>query len=184
MAAVELRRSCRKSLSGVSAAHELSRARARHAGGAAGARPQLPLAARTQVISTAAHAERTVSTHNSITRSVRSADAAAIKRPEQAHTSGAHERGYHGTDWVPHDAKMRELGSPGGRTRIETLITLGRKPKLVKNHKLMDGIKRRPQDHPARQVRRAPLRQGPRGTAGLQGRVGRGRENVQTHPQP
>jgi phage terminase large subunit len=50
------------------------------------------------------------------------------------------ERGYHGTDWVPTDAKMRELGSPGGRTRIETLISLGRKPKVVKNHKLMDGI--------------------------------------------
>jgi hypothetical protein len=50
------------------------------------------------------------------------------------------EHGYHGTDWVPTDAKMRELGSPGGRTRIETLISLGRKPKVVKNHKLMDGI--------------------------------------------
>ncbi len=50
------------------------------------------------------------------------------------------DRGYHGIDHVPHDAKMRELGSPGGRTRIETLITLGRKPKLVPNHKVADRI--------------------------------------------
>lgn len=44
----------------------------------------------------------------------------------------------YGTDWVPHDAKVRELGT--GRTRIETLIGLGRKPKLVPDHKVMDGI--------------------------------------------
>lgn len=41
-------------------------------------------------------------------------------------------------DWVPHDAKVRELGT--GRTRIETLIELGRKPRLVPDHKIMDGI--------------------------------------------
>jgi phage terminase large subunit len=50
------------------------------------------------------------------------------------------ERGYHGTDWVPHDAKIREVGAPGARTRIETLVTLGRKPALVPNQGLMDGI--------------------------------------------
>lgn len=44
----------------------------------------------------------------------------------------------YGDDWVPHDAKVRELGT--GRTRIETLISLGRKPKLVPDHGLMDGI--------------------------------------------
>ena len=49
-------------------------------------------------------------------------------------------RGYHGTDYVPHDARMRELGSPAGRTRIETLIALGRKPKVVPNHKIPDRI--------------------------------------------
>jgi len=43
-----------------------------------------------------------------------------------------------GDDWVPHDAKVRELGT--GRTRIETLQELGRKPKLVPNHKIGDGI--------------------------------------------
>lgn len=42
------------------------------------------------------------------------------------------------TDWVPHDAKVRELGT--GRTRVETLKELGRNPRLVPNHKLEDGI--------------------------------------------
>lgn len=44
----------------------------------------------------------------------------------------------YGDDWVPHDAKVRELGT--GRTRVETLIDLGRRPRLVPNHTLMDGI--------------------------------------------
>jgi len=48
-------------------------------------------------------------------------------------------KGYrYGDDWVPHDAKVRELGT--GRTRIETLEGLGRKPRLVPNHTLQDGI--------------------------------------------
>lgn len=48
-------------------------------------------------------------------------------------------RGYpKGTDYVPHDAKVRSLET--GRTRVETLIALGRKPMLVPNHKIMDGI--------------------------------------------
>jgi phage terminase large subunit len=50
------------------------------------------------------------------------------------------DREYHGIDWVPHDAKVREAGAPGARTRIETLITLGRKPQLSPEQKLMDGI--------------------------------------------
>jgi len=41
-------------------------------------------------------------------------------------------------DWVPHDAKARELGT--GRTRVETLQLLKRKPKLVPAHTVMDGI--------------------------------------------
>lgn len=44
----------------------------------------------------------------------------------------------YGDDFVPHDAKVRELGT--GRTRIETLQALGRKPKLVPMHKIMDGV--------------------------------------------
>jgi len=48
-------------------------------------------------------------------------------------------KGYtYGDDWVPHDAKVRELGT--GRTRVETLQSLGRKPRLVPHHTLMDGI--------------------------------------------
>lgn len=41
-------------------------------------------------------------------------------------------------DWVPHDAKVRELGT--GRTRVETLKELGCKPRLVPAHKVEDGI--------------------------------------------
>lgn len=49
------------------------------------------------------------------------------------------EKGWtHGTDWVPHDAKVRELGT--GRTRVETMESLGLKPRLVPNAGLMDGI--------------------------------------------
>jgi phage terminase large subunit len=48
-------------------------------------------------------------------------------------------KGYiYGDDWVPHDAKVRELGT--GKTRVETLKELGRKPRLVPAHTLMDGI--------------------------------------------
>lgn len=43
-----------------------------------------------------------------------------------------------GHDWVPHDAKVKELGT--GRTRVETLIGLGRRPRLVPGAKLDDGI--------------------------------------------
>lgn len=49
------------------------------------------------------------------------------------------ERDYpYGFDWMPHDAKVREWGS--GRTRVETLERLKRKPRLVPDHSLMDGI--------------------------------------------
>ena len=49
------------------------------------------------------------------------------------------EKGYwYGDDWLPHDAKVRELGT--GRTRAETLINMGRRPRIVPNHKIADGI--------------------------------------------
>ena len=41
-------------------------------------------------------------------------------------------------DWVPHDARVRELGT--GRTRVETLQALSRNPRVIPDHKLMDGI--------------------------------------------
>jgi len=48
-------------------------------------------------------------------------------------------KGYaYGDDWVPQDAKVRELGT--GRTRVETLQSLGRKPRVVPAHRLDDGI--------------------------------------------
>ncbi len=48
------------------------------------------------------------------------------------------ERGWRGTDWLPHDAKARELGT--GRTRVETLTSMGRKIALVPGHTVEDGI--------------------------------------------
>lgn len=41
-------------------------------------------------------------------------------------------------DFVPHDAKVRELGT--GRTRVETMLALNLKPRLVPQGKIMDGI--------------------------------------------
>jgi hypothetical protein len=57
----------------------------------------------------------------------------------QHYASVLSSRGYrYGDDWVPHDAKVRELGT--GRTRVETLLSLGRKPRIVPDHKIDDGI--------------------------------------------
>jgi phage terminase large subunit len=50
----------------------------------------------------------------------------------------ADRRYRHGHDHVPYDARVRELGT--ARTRVETLFALGRKPVLVPDHKLEDGI--------------------------------------------
>ncbi|MFZ1743167.1 MAG: hypothetical protein WAT93_09950, partial [Pontixanthobacter sp.] len=47
-------------------------------------------------------------------------------------------RGYHGDDWVPHDANQHELGT--GKRRIDTLRSLGRHPRVVPQHSVVDGI--------------------------------------------
>jgi hypothetical protein len=48
-------------------------------------------------------------------------------------------RGYrYGDHWLPHDAKVKELGT--GRTRVETLMSLNVKPRIVPDAKIMDGI--------------------------------------------
>jgi hypothetical protein len=44
----------------------------------------------------------------------------------------------HGTDFVPHDAKIREWGS--GKTRIETMSRMGLRPMLVPHSTVADGI--------------------------------------------
>jgi len=50
-----------------------------------------------------------------------------------------HQHGWrHGTDFVPHDAKIKEWGS--GRTRVETMQALGLKPFLVPMASIADGI--------------------------------------------
>lgn len=43
-----------------------------------------------------------------------------------------------GTDWVPHDAKIREWGS--GKTRVETMLEFGLRPELVPAATKADGI--------------------------------------------
>lgn len=43
-----------------------------------------------------------------------------------------------GTDYVPHDARVRDIGT--GRTRLETLAGLGRNVRLVERHAVDDGI--------------------------------------------
>jgi phage terminase large subunit len=49
------------------------------------------------------------------------------------------DRGWnHGADYVPQDAKVRELGT--GRTRVETMRSLGLRPMLVPNASIDDGI--------------------------------------------
>jgi hypothetical protein len=49
------------------------------------------------------------------------------------------QRGWmHGTDYVPHDAKVKEWGS--GRTRVETMSGLGLSPMLVPLSTVEDGI--------------------------------------------
>lgn len=57
----------------------------------------------------------------------------------------AEERGYrYGYDYVPQDAKVREWTNRGpddsAKTRLQTLIDLGRRPKLAPAYKLADGI--------------------------------------------
>ena len=44
----------------------------------------------------------------------------------------------YGFDYLPHDAKVRELGT--GKTRVETLQGMRRNCRLVPAHKIMDGI--------------------------------------------
>lgn len=48
-------------------------------------------------------------------------------------------RGYrYSKHWVPHDAKVLEWG--GGKTRVETMISLNLRPELVPNVSIEDGI--------------------------------------------
>jgi phage terminase large subunit len=45
-----------------------------------------------------------------------------------------------GIDFVPHDAKVREWGAPGARSRVETMKSLGLNPQLAPDQSKMDGI--------------------------------------------
>lgn len=60
-------------------------------------------------------------------------------QPLSHYAAVVHSKPYRpGKAYVPHDARVRELGT--GRTRVETLASLNLKPHLVPAHKLMDGI--------------------------------------------
>ncbi len=60
-------------------------------------------------------------------------------RPLPHYSKELDARGYKGgVDFVPHDARVRDLGT--GRTRLETLVGLGRNPRLVAIHPVDDGI--------------------------------------------
>lgn len=55
------------------------------------------------------------------------------------------ERGYlRGTDYVPHDAKQREMTSSGhdgrAKQRLEVMVECGLKPKVIAQHSLIDGV--------------------------------------------
>lgn len=45
-----------------------------------------------------------------------------------------------GIDFVPHDAKVREWGAPGARSRVETMKSLKLNPELCPDQSKMDGI--------------------------------------------
>jgi len=60
-------------------------------------------------------------------------------QPTAHYVAEIESRGYRkGIDWVPHDAKIRSHETL--RTRIETLASLGRKPRLVPNQTVEDSI--------------------------------------------
>lgn len=60
-------------------------------------------------------------------------------KPLPHYVSELESRGYeYGVDYLPHDAKVRSLET--GRTRVETLQSLGRRCQLVPMHKIQDGI--------------------------------------------
>lgn len=46
----------------------------------------------------------------------------------------------HGTDFIPHDGRVREWGTTGGRTRVESMIRRGLNPEVVPLATFQDGI--------------------------------------------
>jgi phage terminase large subunit len=60
-------------------------------------------------------------------------------KPLPHYVAELNARGYKvRADYVPHDARVRELGT--GRTRLETLAGMGRNPQLLPVHQVDDGI--------------------------------------------
>ena len=73
------------------------------------------------------------------------------------------DRGYHGRDFVPHDAAVSNWGS-GGRTRMDMLKDMGRNPVMVKREKVAEGI-----NAGTATIRTAKFRDTPRVQQGLDG---------------
>lgn len=68
-----------------------------------------------------------------------SASGAGVDHYAEVIEQRAAEHGWkHGTDFVPHDARVKEWGT--GRTRVETMRGLGLSPEVVTQAGLMDGI--------------------------------------------
>lgn len=60
-------------------------------------------------------------------------------KPLPHYVAELNARGHRGgIDYVPHDARVRDLGT--GRTRLETLAGMGRNPQLVAQHQVDDGV--------------------------------------------
>lgn len=68
-----------------------------------------------------------------------SANGAGVEHYAEVIAKRREEHGWiDGTDFVPHDAKVKEWGT--GRTRVETMQQLGLKPEVVPQAGLLDGI--------------------------------------------
>lgn len=68
-----------------------------------------------------------------------SASGAGVEHYAEVIAKRAEEHGWqHGTDFVPHDAKVKEWGT--GRTRVETMLSMGLHPEVVPQAGLLDGI--------------------------------------------
>lgn len=70
-----------------------------------------------------------------------SASGAGVDHFAEVVQQRANEHGWlDGIDFVPHDAKVREWGAPGARTRVETMRSMGLNPQLAPDQSKMDGI--------------------------------------------
>ena len=77
------------------------------------------------------------------------------------------DRGYHGTDYVPHDAIVKNWGEK--RTRVDTLKEHGRKPKIVNMVSVADGINAGRETFKLAEFHHGPDERGQRMEQGIEG---------------